>query len=165
MLWFGGEEQGVEGDRMECVRVLSLSGKGSDKWQSLTIFNMEVIKFLHKHNFQFTVAEEGFQAWDTLQNSTDNSSIDKVETSLEWQEYFSQFQDVTDVLPCHIHLCVYMLVNHGPSQQSSKEENKPWKWGATSKYYTSHTKTMLPTRKSVPRSSRQLDHTKISWRS
>ena len=33
---------------------------------------------------------------------------------------------------------------------------------ATARYYTSHTKTMLPTRKSVPRSSRQLDHTKIS---
>ena len=28
------------------------------------------------------------------------------------------------------------------------------------RYYTSLTKTMLPTRKSVPRSSRQLDHTK-----
>ena len=55
-----------------------------------------------------------------------------------------------------------MLVNHEPSQQSSKEENKPWKWGATARYYTSNTKTMLPTRKSVPRSSRQLDHTKTS---
>ena len=30
------------------------------------------------------------------------------------------------------------------------------------RYYTSHTKTMLPTRKSVPSSSRQLDHTKTS---
>ena len=29
-------------------------------------------------------------------------------------------------------------------------------------YYTSHTKTMLPMRKSVPRSSRQLDHMKTS---
>ena len=29
-------------------------------------------------------------------------------------------------------------------------------------YYTSHAKTMLPTKKSVPRSSRQLDHMKIS---
>ena len=28
------------------------------------------------------------------------------------------------------------------------------------KYYASHTKTMLPTKKSVPRSSRQSDHTK-----
>ena len=56
-----------------------------------------------------------------------------------------------------------MLVNHGPSQQSSKEEYKPWKWGATARYYTSHTKTMLPTRKSVPRSSRHSDHTKTSW--
>ena len=33
-----------------------------------------------------------------------------------------------------------MLVNHGPSQQSFKEEYKPWKWGATAKYYSSHTK-------------------------
>ena len=56
-----------------------------------------------------------------------------------------------------------MLVNQGPSQQSSKEEDKPWKWGATARYYVSHTKTMLPTRKSVPRSSRQSDHTKTSW--
>ena len=31
-----------------------------------------------------------------------------------------------------------MLVNHGFSQQSSNEEHKPWKWGATAKYYTSH---------------------------
>ena len=53
-----------------------------------------------------------------------------------------------------------MLVNHAPPQQSSKEEFKPWKRGATTRYYTSHTKTMLPTRKSMPRSSRQLDHTK-----
>ena len=55
------------------------------------------------------------------------------------------------------------LVNHGLSQQSSKEEYKPWKWGATAKYYASHTKTMLPTRKSSLRSSRQSDHTKSSW--
>ena len=39
-----------------------------------------------------------------------------------------------------------MLVNHGPSQQSFKEEYKPWKWGATAKYYASHTNTMLPVR-------------------
>ena len=50
----------------------------------------------------------------------------------------------------------------GPSQQSSKEEYKPWKWGATTRYYTSHRKTMLSTRKSMPRSSRQLDHMKTS---
>ena len=42
-----------------------------------------------------------------------------------------------------------MLVNHGPSQQSSKEEYKPWKLGSTARYYSSHTKTMLPTRKTV----------------
>ena len=32
--------------------------------------------------------------------------------------------------------------------------------GATARYYASHTMTMLPTRKSVPRSSRQSDNTK-----
>ena len=57
---------------------------------------------------------------------------------------------------------IVLLVNHGPSQQSPKEDHKPWKWGATARYYTAHTKTMLPTKKSVPRSSRQLDHTK-TW--
>ena len=102
----------------------------------------------------------GFQARDILQDSTDNSSIDKVETSLEWQEYFSLFQDTTDVLPCHIHLHV---VNHGPLQQNSKEKYKPWKWGVTTRYYASHTKTMLQTRKSMPRSSRQSEYTKAFW--
>ena len=33
-----------------------------------------------------------------------------------------------------------MLVNHGPWQQSSKKEYKPWKWGATARYYSSHTR-------------------------
>ena len=50
---------------------------------------------------------------------------------------------------------------------SPKEEYKPWKWGATARYYASYTKTMLPTRKSVPRSSGQSDHTpdhrKVVW--
>ena len=41
---------------------------------------------------------------------------------------------------------------------SRDEEYKPWKEGATARYYASHTKIMLPTRKSVPRSSRQSDH-------
>ena len=43
---------------------------------------------------------------DTLQDSTDDSSIDKVETSLERQEYLSKFQDTIDALPCHFHLPV-----------------------------------------------------------
>ena len=63
---------------------------------------------------------------DTLQDSTDDSSIGKVETSLERQEHISQFQDTTDALPLsHSSSCV--LVNHGLSQQSCKEEYEPWK--------------------------------------
>ena len=33
-----------------------------------------------------------FQVWNAHQNSTENSSINKIETSLDWQEYFSQFR-------------------------------------------------------------------------
>ena len=55
-----------------------------------------------------------------------------------------------------------MLVNHEPLQKSFKEY-KLWKRGVIARCYASHTKTMLPTRKSMPRSSRQLDHTQTSW--
>ena len=64
-----------------------------------------------------------FQAWDTLQDSTDNSSIDKAGTSLDWQEYFSQLQDTTDALPCHIHLpgCLWIMDHHSraPKKKAS----------------------------------------------
>ena len=66
---------------------------------------------------------QGFQAWDSLQDSTDNSNIEKVETSLEWQEYFGQFQDTTDALPCHIHLPVCLWImdphNRAPKKNTS----------------------------------------------
>ena len=64
-----------------------------------------------------------FQAWDSLQDSTDNSSIDKVETSLEWQEYSPHFQDTTDALPCHIYLpvCLWIMDPHSraPKKKTS----------------------------------------------
>ena len=59
-------------------------------------------------------------------DSADDSSIGKVKTSLERQEYFSQFQGTTDVLPCRNHLPV-CYVNHESSLQSFKQEYKPWK--------------------------------------
>ena len=50
-------------------------------------------------------------------------SIDKAETSLEWQEYFAQLQDTTDALPCHIHLpvCLWSMDPHSraPKQNTS----------------------------------------------
>ena len=57
----------------------------------------------------------GFQAWDTLQSGTDDSSLEQVETSLEHQEHFSQFQDTTDVLAFNIHLsaCLWIMDPHG----------------------------------------------------
>ena len=50
--------------------------------------------------------QQWFKAWYIVQDSADDTSTDKVETSLERQEHFSQFQDTTDALPCHIHLPV-----------------------------------------------------------
>ena len=34
---------------------------------------------------------------------------------MEWKEYFSQFHDTTDALPCHIHLpvCLWIMDPHG----------------------------------------------------
>ena len=48
-------------------------------------------------------------------------------------------------IACVRKTCIWSVV-----KMSSKEEYKPWKWGATARYYTSHTKTILPTGKSVP---------------
>ena len=62
----------------------------------------------------------GFQAWDTRQDTTDNSSICKVETSLEWQKYFSQFQDIIYAFPCHIHLPVCMWIMDPHSKAPKK---------------------------------------------
>ena len=44
-----------------------------------------------------------------------------VETSLEWQEHFSQFQDATDVLPCHIHLhvCLWGMNPHSSAAKKN----------------------------------------------
>ena len=56
-----------------------------------------------------------------------------------------------------------MLFNHGPSQQSSKEEYKPWKWGATTRYKASHTKIMLPMRKSWPLCKCKEMQTAVVW--
>ena len=56
----------------------------------------------------------GFQAWDTFPDSTNDSSIDEVETSLEYQEHFSQFQNKTAALHCNIYLpvCLWIMSHH-----------------------------------------------------
>ena len=47
----------------------------------------------------------------------------------------------------------------------AKKNTSRRKGGAAARYHTPHTKTMLPTRKSAPKSSKQSDHTKTSWSS
>ena len=70
----------------------------------------------------------GFQARDTVQDSSTDSS--KGETSLEQQERFSQFQDTTDALHCHIHLPVCLWIIDPHSRAAKKN--------------TSHANEMLP---------------------
>ena len=66
----------------------------------------------------------GFQACDTLQVSTENSSTDKVENSLEWQEYFSQSQDTTDAFPCHFHptVCLWIMDPHSRAPKKNTSQ-------------------------------------------
>ena len=49
-----------------------------------------------------------------LRVSLGYNSNNQTETSLDWQEYFSQLQDTTDALPCHIHLpvCLWIMDPH-----------------------------------------------------
>ena len=64
-----------------------------------------------------------FKAWGTLQDSTDDSSIDKVEASLERQEHFSHFPDTTDALSCHIHLPVCLWIKDPHSRAAKKNRS------------------------------------------
>ena len=57
-------------------------------------------------NLGSVVSVEGSKPEILPRIRTDDSSTDKVETSLERQEHFSQFQDSTDTSHCHIHLPV-----------------------------------------------------------
>ena len=61
------------------------------------------------------------QAWDTLTDIPDNSSIDKIETSLVWREYFSQFQDSTAVLLYHIYLPVHLWIIDPPTAELQRK--------------------------------------------
>ena len=51
------------------------------------------------------------------------SRIDKAETSLDWQRYFSQHQDTTNALPCHIHLPVCLWIMDPHSRAPKKTTN------------------------------------------
>ena len=55
-----------------------------------------------------------------------------------------------------------LIAEQQKQKKKERKEYEPRKGGATARYYTSHTKTTLPTRKSVPRSRKQSDYTKTS---
>ena len=89
------------------------------------------------------------------------AALTKVETSFEWQEYFSQFQDMTDVLPCHTYfpVCFWSMDLH--SRAAKKKQAMEMR--CYRRYYASGTKIILPTSKSVGRSSRQSDYRDANW--
>ena len=98
-----------------------------------------------------SILTKRFLAWDAVQDSTDDSSIEKVEMSLEWQEHFSQFQNKTDALLFHIHhpLCFLIMGLHSRTAKKNMRHGNE-----VLPQYTMHLiqKTMLPTKKSTPRS-------------
>ena len=54
-------------------------------------------------------------------------------------------------------------INGLAGQEELAKKKKKSNCDATARYHTFYTRTMLPRRKYVPRSSRQSDHTKTSW--
>ena len=48
------------------------------------------------------------------------------ETSLEWQEHFSHFQDTMDALPCHIYLpaCLWIMDPHSRAAKKNTSHGK-----------------------------------------
>ena len=74
----------------------------------------------------------GWKTFTDQQACTDNSSTDKVETSFGMAGVFPSVPRYNRCAPLSPPSSC-MLVNHRPSQQSSKEQYKPWKWGATAR--------------------------------
>ena len=86
-------------------------------------------------------------------------SFDKVQTSYDWQEHFSQFHDITDALPCQSHLLRWMwfmnahsvapkIITDYGNQVLVQDTTHLWPIQFTDD-------------KSMPRSRRHLDHIKI----
>ena len=106
---------------------------GSVWWSIRSLFKRRTRPKLHEGRCQTTASM-----------IISNPNPTKSETNLDWQEYFSQLQDTTDAFPCCIHLPVCLWIMDPHSKDPKKNTIKPWKWGATARYYTSQTKTMLP---------------------
>ena len=119
---------------------------------------------LDNHKLQLTGLScilQGSQAWDTPQDNTDDSSINKFETSLEWQEHFSQFQNMADALPCHIHLPVCLwIIDHTAELQ---RRIQAMEMRCYCKILGISYKDNVTKKESVPGSSWQSDHTKTYW--
>ena len=110
-----------------------------DRNQNATQLQQQHFFSCHKSS-EISYNWRSFQAWDTLQNSTDNVALTRLKSV--WNDRSISFSSTIRLMCSLSHPSSCMLVNHDPSHQSWKEEYRPWKWGATARYYTSYTKTM-----------------------
>ena len=108
-----------------CTAVRSLMVQYMCEIPRLDTPTKQLIKFSSAPNLTFKLVLS-FPLFHSDQVSG-NSSTDKAETSLDWQEYFSQLQDMTDALPCHIHLpvCLWIMDPHSraPKKNTSHEND------------------------------------------
>ena len=135
---FADDIDGLAGEEEERVKLVERPDKAS------TAYGMEIsaektkLMTNNTSGINTEIWLELDTAWDTLQVSKDNSNIDKVETSLEWQEYFSQFQDATDALPCHIHPPQWGAADAEikvPSGKNTELKRSPFKAQSTTEDY------------------------------
>ena len=115
-------------DKASTASAIEISGQKAEMMTSNTSNINEEIKVNGQEletvtSFKYlgsVVFDEGSKPErDTLQDSTENSNIDKADTSLELQEHFSQ--DTIDALPCHIHLPVCLRIMDPHSRATKKD--------------------------------------------
>ena len=85
-----------------------------------------------------------------------------VETSLEWQD-LSLSSEIHQLMCSFVTFIFLYACEPWTLTAELQRRIQVMEVSASTRYYASHTKTMLPMRKSMPRSSRHSEHTKTSW--
>ena len=97
--------------------VLVYCGRRGPSWPGLRPIRYGMVAWFHhmvSHGQDTTCRSPSpfrSNTWPLSSSWNPSVHLARIETILEWHEYFSQFQDTTDTLPCHIHLpvCLWMI--------------------------------------------------------
>ena len=173
-LRFAGDIDGLAEEEEELVELVECLNKASTcygmeisakKTQLITSSTSGINKET-KVNGQKLETVRNFKCLDSLVSDEDSkpailSRIVQTTSALTrlrpvWNDgsiYFSQFQHTTYAFPRHSRLsvCLWIMDPHSRAAKKNTSHGNE----VLPQDYASHTKTMLPTRKSVPRSSRQ----------